>query len=305
VATDQSVPWVLAVSAGSVAALNPCGFALLPAYLSLLVLGGQERSRRAAVGRALVAAAAMTAGFAGVFVTFGLVLAPVAGVLQRRLPWFTVVLGLLLVASGGWLLAGRALPGLPGLARGGPALRWSVPAMAGFGAAYALASLSCTVGPFLAIVVSAFRAGSVGVGVGLFAAYAAGMGVVVAAASLAVALARSSIVAGLRRLAPLVARLGGAVMLLAGTYVAYYGWYEAAVLGGADPQDPVIELASSVQQWLAGQVASAWAVALAAAVVLLAMTWVRWSPGGSPRTPSEGRRRSRGPWAVGRRRSRR
>lgn len=268
------VPWALAVSAGSVAALNPCGFALLPAYLSLLVLGEQERSRRIAVGRALVAAASMTAGFAGVFVTFGLVLAPVAGVLQRRLPWFTVVLGVVLVALGGWLVAGRALPGVRGLTRRGPALRWSVPSMAGFGAVYALASLSCTVGPFLAIVVSAFRAGSVPEGIGLFAAYAVGMGVVVAVASLAVALARSAVVAGLRRLAPSVARLGGAVMVMAGAYVAYYGWYEAAVLRGADPRDRVIETASSVQQWLAGGVGSAGIVVLGAAMVLLVVAVV-------------------------------
>jgi cytochrome c-type biogenesis protein len=33
-----------------VAAINPCGFALLPAYLSLLVIGDSAGSRRSAVG---------------------------------------------------------------------------------------------------------------------------------------------------------------------------------------------------------------------------------------------------------------
>lgn len=267
----RELPWLLALSAGSVAALNPCGFALLPAYLSLLVLGERERSRRAAVARALVAAASMTAGFAGVFVTFGLVLAPVAAVVQRQLPWFTVVLGVLLMGSGAWLVMGMALPGVRGLARRGSPLRWSVPSMAAFGAAYALASLSCTVGPFLAIVVSAFRAGSVGAGIGLFAAYAAGMGAVVAVASLAVALARSAVLTGLRRLAPLIARLGGAVMLSAGAYVTYYGWYEARVLRGADPRDRVIDQASTVQQALAEAVGTPWAFVMGAVVLLTAV----------------------------------
>ena len=58
-------PWMqdligLACAAGMVAALNPCGFAMLPAYLTLVVRGeGADPSRTAAVGRALVATAAM------------------------------------------------------------------------------------------------------------------------------------------------------------------------------------------------------------------------------------------------------
>ena len=59
-----------ASGAGLVAALNPCGFALLPAYLTLVV-----RTERAgvltAVGRALAATVAMTLGFLAAFGAFG------------------------------------------------------------------------------------------------------------------------------------------------------------------------------------------------------------------------------------------
>lgn len=266
------LPLLLAVSAGAVAALNPCGFVLLPAYLSMLVLGEQERSRSEAVMRALTATFAMTTGFTVVFVTFGLVLAPVAGQLQQHLPWFTVALGLLLVATALWLLSGRDLPGVRLFARSGPALSWSMLSMTGFGAAYALASLSCTVGPFLAIVVSAFRAGSVLSGLGLFAAYAAGMGLVVGVASLAVAFARHSIVHRLRQSARWIPKVGGTVMLLAGAYVAYYGWYENAVLSGADPQDPVVETASRAQGWTADAVQRTSTLVLLAVLVAVVVT---------------------------------
>ena len=271
VAAVGDLPLLLALSAGAVAALNPCGFVLLPAYLSMLVVGEQERSRQEAATRALGAAASMTAGFAAMFVTFGLVLAPVAGQLQRHLPWFTVALGVLLVVTGAWLLSGRDLPPVPGLARRGRALTWSALSMAGFGAAYALASLSCTVGPFLAIVVSAFRSGSVISGLALFVTYAAGMGLVVGVASLAVAFARQSVVHGLRRSARFVPRIAGAVMLVAGAYVAYYGWYENAVLGGADPQDPVVEAAGRAQEWFAGSVERTASLALLAVAIAAAM----------------------------------
>jgi cytochrome c-type biogenesis protein len=243
-------PWGLAVAAGMLAAVNPCGFALLPAYLSFLIVGDGPPRRAAAVWRALIATAAMTSGFAVVFGAFGLLIAPVAGQLQRHLPWFTVAIGLVLVAFGGWLAAGRSLPGLRMAPTTGPQVTRTVTSMAIFGAAYAVASLSCTIGPFLAIVVASFRAGSLADGVGLFVAYAAGMGLAVSAAALSVAIAHRTMIVRWRRLAPIASRLGGLLLLLAGGYVAYYGWWEIRVLAGGATADPVIDAAGAVQRWL-------------------------------------------------------
>jgi cytochrome c biogenesis protein CcdA len=262
-------PFGLAVAAGMLAAVNPCGFALLPAYLSFLITGDGLPGRAAAVRRALIATAAMTAGFAAVFGVFGLAIAPAAGQIQRHLPWVTIGIGLTLVGLGGWLLAGRSLPGLRLPTSTGPQVTRTMASMATFGAAYAVASLSCTIGPFLAIVVTSFRAGSPAAGVGLFLAYAAGMGLAVAAAALAVALAQGTLVTRLRRAAPLISRLGGLLLLVAGGYVAYYGWWETRVLAGGATTDPVIDTASSVQRWLADTLDRAGPAAIAAIVAVL------------------------------------
>lgn len=267
-------PLALAVAAGTVAAVNPCGFALLPAYLSLLVAG--DGGRGAAVGRALAATAAMTAGFVAVFGVFGLVLTPVAGAVQRHLPWVTIAVGVLLTVLGVLLLAGRRLPGLGTLVSRGPAVGPSPVSMALFGMSYAVASLSCTVGPFLAIVVTSFRAGSLVSGVALFVAYAAGMGLTVAVAALAVALARDGLLRRVRRASPVLSRLGGALLVLAGTYVAWYGWYEIRLFNGSTTTDPVITTATSVQRRLSdlldhtgpAAIAAAFAVLLTAAALL-------------------------------------
>ena len=248
----DDLPFALALTAGMLAAVNPCGFALLPAYLSLLVLGDDSPTRTAAVTRALAATAAMTLGFAAVFGLFGLAVAPVASQVQQHLPWFTVVFGLLLLALGVWLLAGRDLPALLPKVRRAPGVTRSVPSMALFGGAYAIASLGCTIAPFLAIVVSAFRSGSAGEGLVLFGAYAAGMGAIVGTAALAVALTRSSAVGRLRRLGAVASRLGGGLLLLVGAYTAYYGWYEIRLLSGNGSSDPVIDAAGALQRWLAG-----------------------------------------------------
>ncbi|WP_129786861.1 cytochrome c biogenesis CcdA family protein [Promicromonospora panici] len=253
----DGLPLGLALVAGMVAVVNPCGFAMLPAYASMLVMGKDSPGRAVAIRRALAFALAMTVGFTAVFGLFGLLLTLVSsvGAVQRYLPWFTVVLGVLLFGLGVWLLAGRDLPGLriSGVKR--PTLTRSASSMAMFGVAYATASLSCTIAPFLATVVASFRAGTVGGGLAVFGAYALGMGLVIVAVSLAVALAQTAVVAWLREAGRIVPRLGGGLLVIAGAYVAYYGWYDIRVLRDGALDDPVIGAGESVRRWLVDGVA--------------------------------------------------
>jgi cytochrome c-type biogenesis protein len=284
----------LALGAGMVAAINPCGFALLPAYLSLLVLGDSTGSRRSAVGRALALTGAMTLGFVAVFAIFGLVIAPVAAGVQRYLPWVTVVLGCALLLLGIWLVAGRALPAI-GWSPRGPKLTRRFASMAGFGAAYAVASLTCTIAPFLAIVVASFRASSAWTGAALFVAYALGMGLMVGAASVAVALARSSLVSRLQRAGRWVPRVAGVLMIVVGAYVAYYGWWELRVLAGGSTDDPVVSAAGRLQAWLAGAVNAlgpVWLVGIL--LVLLGLALVVGSRSGRSRRLSSARKEPAG-----------
>lgn len=279
----DGLPLGLALVAGMVAVVNPCGFAMLPAYVSMLVIGQDQPGRMVAIRRALVFAGAMTAGFVAVFGLFGLLvtLASNVGAVQRYLPWFTVVLGVLLVGLGIWLLAGRELPGFRVVTVKRPKLSRSASSMAMYGVAYATASLSCTIAPFLATVVASFRAGSVAGGLAVFGAYALGMGLVIVALSLAVALAQTAVVSWLRRAGRIVPRLGGGLLVVAGVYVTYYGWYEIRVLRDGALDDPVIQAGESVQRWLVDGVALLGAGGMAALVgALLALSagltwWLR------------------------------
>lgn len=231
-----------ALVAGAVAAVNPCGFALLPAYLGMLVSnetpGGVLRAVRFAVG--------MTVGFALVFGAFGLALASLAGPLERYLPVVTIVMGLALVGLGLWLVTGHHLS-VPGLVGHGsaPTTRWT--SQLGYGVSFALVSLSCTVGPFLAVTGSALRSGGAFDVVVAFLAYAVGMGIVVLILAVAVVTARTSLVRILRRAGAGVDRFSGALLVLAGGYVAWYGWFELRVLAGRATSDPVVGAAIQVQ----------------------------------------------------------
>ncbi|HEV7422020.1 MAG TPA: cytochrome c biogenesis CcdA family protein [Mycobacterium sp.] len=266
----------LAFGAGLVAALNPCGFAMLPAYLTLVVRGGGTRGAPA-VGRAVAATAAMAFGFVVVFGGFGLLAVSAANTAQRYLPYATVAIGIALAALGIWQLSGRTvkIPIRDPLAGGN---HWAPTAalgsMFGYGISYALASLSCTVGPFLAV--TGIGVGSARGGLLAVLAYTAGLVLIVGTLAVAAALAGSGLVDRLRRIVPYVNRISGALLVLVGAYVAYYGWFELRLFTGADPRDPVVTAAGRLQGALAGWVhqhgAWPWLVALAV-MLLLAVAW--------------------------------
>ncbi len=247
-----SGPYALAVAAGMAATVNPCGFALLPAYLGAF-LGDDNRSGGgAAVTRALAVSAALTAGFVVVFGLFGIVVTPLAISIEDKLPWVTIVIGLSLVVLGAALAAGHQLTlRLPKLQRGGG--DGTLPSMFLFGISYAIASLSCTVGPFLAVTTSTFRSSSWIAGIAIFFTYALGMGIVIGVLTVALSLAKGSVVQRFRSAMPKINRVAGGFMLVAGVYVTYYGWYEIRVFDG-DTDDPIVERAIRIQTWLQNKI---------------------------------------------------
>ena len=271
----------LAFAAGMVAALNPCGFAMLPAYLALVVHGDGARANipAAAAGRAVAAATAMTLGFVAVFGLFGLLTVSLASTVQRYLPYATIAIGGALVALGSWLLTGRELALTPPKALSHKVFRAptrGVGSMFCYGVGYAIASLSCTVGPFLAVTGAGIAGGPVE-RILVYAAYAAGFALVVGASAVAVALAGAAAIARMRLILPYVNRIGGAVLILVGLYVGYYGYYEVRLFTGVgNPTDPIVAAAGRLQGSIAGWVHQhgAWPwVALLAAVTLATVTW--------------------------------
>jgi len=278
----------LAFAAGLVAAVNPCGFAMLPAYLLLVVRGQQPGERRglapglAPVGRALAATVGMALGFFTVFGLFGALTISAAATVQRYMPYATVVIGVVLVALGVWLLSGRELTALtprPIGPRWAPDVRLG--SMFGYGVSYAIASLSCTIGPFLAVTAAGLRAGSTATGVLVYLAYVAGLTLVVGVLAIAAAMTSAAVVNRLRTVLPFVNRIGGALLVLVGLYVAYYGVYELRLFNTrANPDDAVIRSAGRLQGALAGWVHQhgvlPWLVALSVLVIgAFAGAWLR------------------------------
>jgi cytochrome c biogenesis protein CcdA len=232
----RSLPFGYAFAAGMVAAVNPCGFALLPAYLALYLGSGPDRqsSPSRALLRALAVSATVTLAFVVLFGLVGLVLNVAAAALQAYLPYVGLAMGALLAASGGAMLAGATLYGSFGerLADrlGVLARRGDIIGYAAYGTAYALASLSCTLPIFLTVVGGALT-GGYGAALVQFLLYGVGMGVVLTVLTLAAALFKAAPVARGLRLLQHANRVGPVLLIVAGAYLVFY-WL---TLGGILP----------------------------------------------------------------------
>lgn len=275
--------------AGTVATVNPCGFALLPAYLARR-LGAEDGTRRSAdaVSRALLVGGVTTAGFMLIFGTIGTAIGLGARELTRALPWAGLVIGAALVVAGAAVLAGGhlrlRLPQLPYRSSGG-GLRGDVL----FGIGYGTASLSCTLPIFLAATGGAVTGSLAGSALS-FLAYAAGMGTILTALAVAAALSQKGLARALRRLVPYVNRVSGALLLLAGAYVVYY--WAFFLLPGSDTRssgrsliDRGETLSSQAATWLGSSTGQTVATAVLATIAALA-AWALWRWLSRPATPA-------------------
>lgn len=223
-------PLALAFASGMVAAVNPCGFAMLPAYVSFFLGTEEERvpGRAESVARAVPVALTMSLGFLVVFGTAGIALRPVSSTLQEYAPWATIAIGLAVAAFGIAMLRGVELTArMPKLNRGGRSK--GLGSMFLYGVSYAIASLTCTIGIFIGTIVNAFSRTDFISGVSVLVVYAAGMGLVITALTVAIALARDSVVQFLRSGMRHANRLAGALMVVVGAYVAWYGVFSLRV----------------------------------------------------------------------------
>ena len=219
-----------AYAVGAASAVNPCGFAMLPAYLGMYVSGGnQDRDRRPVllVGRAIMVGLSVSLGFVVLFGVVGLILGfGSQAIVVTALPYVGLAVGVLLIGAGAFMAAGgKIYTSLAQrlAARVGDPGQLNVPGYVLFGVSYGLASLSCTLPLFLAVL---------GVGAGLssgwldtmgqFVLYALGMGSVILALTLGMAVARTVLLRWMRAALPYVGIVGAWLMVLAGTYIVFY-----------------------------------------------------------------------------------
>jgi len=211
---------------GILAAVNPCGFVLLPTYL-LFFLGTREEENLTTserLRRALVVGAGISVGFLGIFFVIGVISRLFTQWIEFNAKYASFVIGIGLLVAGMRMLSGWtpkfAMPQI-----GGVQTR-TFRATVVYGVAYAIASIGCTIGflttaVFGSIAVNGFVSGVISI-----LLYGLGMAMLVTALTICLAFAKTGLVTLIKNRLNIIEKIGAGFVTLTGIYLIAY-WYAA------------------------------------------------------------------------------
>ena len=263
---------------GVLAAVNPCGFVLLPTYLLyyLNAEAGTESSRAASVARALRVGVSVSAGFVSLFLVVGLVTRLFTDAIRQNAKYVSLLIGIALVGMGIRMLTGwkpRIITPDIETKRDN-----TVRSMFMFGIAYAVASIGCTIGFLVSVILGSVGRHGYASGVISVVLYGLGMGLLVTSLTVAIALAKNGFVRFLRRGLRWFDTVSAVLVTLTGLYLSWY-WFGAITERGGDGViNKVDGWQSSIATFLQEQ--GAWRLAVVFAVVIgAALLVARRKPG--------------------------
>ncbi|MGI9659200.1 MAG: cytochrome c biogenesis CcdA family protein, partial [Gaiellaceae bacterium] len=284
-------PLAVAFAAGLIAIMNPCGFAMLPAYLSYFMGTGQGKTvgRPEALRRALLVGGVMSLSFLLIFGITGIAITAGFRAVIDWIPYIALGIGGLVALLGVAMLFGYELR--VGLPKARTASKdGGLRSVFVFGLSYGAASLSCTLPVFLSVVAAQLTASSFISGATTFLVYALGMSMMLVAITIVLALGKQTLVGKLRNSARYINRASGVVLLAAGSYIV---WFWATNLGqGADALNDsgafrITETLSQRATEIFGENALLWATIFGGLIV--AVVAYAFRADGGPRRPTSRR----------------
>lgn len=246
-ATDRL--W-LSFGSGLLAAVNPCGFVLLPTYLMyFLGVTGRPGTQEASVRRALLVSGALSTGFMSVFVVVGAITRLFTDWINQNAKYVALIIGFALIVLGIAMLFGYRLPFTTPKLDAGQRDR-TVVSMFVFGIAYAVASIGCTLGPFSATVLGTIDTEGFGQGLVAIALYGVAMSLLVTTLTVSLALAQGWLLRVLRSGMKYVEIGSAVIMILSGLYLMWY-WYNDIRENYSDSvTGRVLTWQERTQQWI-------------------------------------------------------
>lgn len=258
---------------GVLAAVNPCGFVLLPTYL-LYYLGaesGTDSTRPAAVARALKVGAAVSAGFVSLFIVVGSITRLFTDAISQNAKYVSLVIGIGLIGMGIRMLTGwkpRIITPEIGTTRD-----HTLRSMFMFGVAYAVASIGCTIGFLVSVILGSIGRHGYVSGVLSLVLYGLGMGLLVTSLTVAIALAKDGFVRFLRHGLRWFDTASAVLVTLTGLYLSWY-WFGAITNRGGDGVTGRVDrwqsnVASFLQEQGAWRLAAVFVIVIGGAVLLV------------------------------------
>ena len=235
---------------GVMAAVNPCGFVLLPTYL-VYYLGTElhrDESNAATLRRAIGVGTAVSSGFVGLFLVVGLISRLFTKSIEQNAKYVSLVIGIALIAMGIAMFRGWKPPvAQPDVSVQRKRTHWN---MFLVGIVYAVASMGCTLGFRTSVILGSVGRHGYLSGVISIVLYGLGMGLLVTSLTVTLAFARTGLLATLKRGLPLFDRVSALFVVLTGLYLTWY-WLGAITDRSSDGVVSTVEnLQTNVVEFL-------------------------------------------------------
>ena len=284
-----SVDLAFPLAAGLIAAFNPCGFAMLPAYLSYFLGLESDNSDEREVGilNGLKVSLTLSLGFVFVFAIIGILTNTIISEasIEKQAGYITLGIGIILVLVGVAMVAGyHPVLNVPRIHMG--TSNRQLPSIFLFGISYAFVSIGCSAPIFFLTVGGSFSRDGIINGSAVFISYALGMSIVITVLTVGISIARSSITEKYKSIMKYLNPISGIFLSISGFFLSAYGWWEIQVSRGNYGTNPLVDLSLRGSGRLSNWVNDVGGGRFAMACLMIVVGILVWAT----RTKSESRR---------------
>ena len=240
-----SVDLAFPLAAGLIAAFNPCGFAMLPAYLSyfLGLESNTDDEYEAGILNGLKVSLTLSLGFVFVFAIIGVLTNTIISEasIEKQAGYITFGIGIFLVILGLVMVAGyHPVLNVPRIQIS--TSNRQLPSIFLFGVSYAFVSIGCSAPIFFLTVGGSFSRDGIINGSAVFVSYALGMSIVITVLTIGISIARRSIAEKYKGVMKYLNPASGIFLSIAGFFLAAYGWWEIQISRGNYGTNPLVDL---------------------------------------------------------------
>jgi cytochrome c-type biogenesis protein len=292
-----SVDLAFPLAAGLIAAFNPCGFAMLPAYLSyfLGLESDNDDNRDVGILNGLKVSLTLSLGFVFVFAIIGILTNTIISEasVEKQAGYITLGIGITLVLLGVAMVAGyHPVLKIPRIQMG--TSNRELPSIFLFGISYAFVSIGCSAPIFFLTVGGSFSRDGIVNGSAVFISYALGMSIVITVLTIGISIARSSITEKYKSIMKHLNSISGIFLSISGFFLSAYGWWEIQVSRGNYGTNPLVDLSLRGSGRLSNWVNDVGGGRFAMACLMIVVGIIVWATG----TKRESRREKTIPFIM-------
>ena len=221
------IPLSFSFGAGALTAVNPCGFAMLPIYLSMYLKRSEGRKINfiTKFNNSILIITTIGMGFLVLFLTFGFLIGLGGELLSLLIPTISIFLGIIVLYMGFTQLIGEQsyIPFFQQLASkiGNPS-NTDLKSFFIFGISYGIASIGCSLPLFIALITNSIKSQDLVLSIFHFLSYALGMIFIIGLVTVFISIFSKVKIPFLNQISRKSSTISGIILCIVGIYLLIY-----------------------------------------------------------------------------------